>query len=246
MTGKPQFIPASWSAPKNICALTTTRSGGASRGPYESLNLGDHVGDVADHVRRNRALLGQALSLPTQPVWLKQVHGVNVVDASKAPAGVTADGAYTHQRGVVCAVLTADCLPVFLCDRRGTAVAVLHAGWRGLAAGIIEAGVRALGIAGDELIARVGPGIGPGSYEVGDEVREIFERQNPAAAVAFLPHGGGRWLADMGELAQLRLRALGLTQISVDEACTFRDRDKFFSFRRDGVCGRMASLIWIE
>jgi YfiH family protein len=241
-----QFIPAHWPAPKNVRAITTIRAGGLSVGAYESFNLGDHVGDDPESVRRNRALLRGALKLSSEPVWMKQVHGVNVVNAAQANAGVTADGAWTDRHGIVCAVLTADCLPVFLCDKNGTKVALLHAGWRGLAAGVIEAGVQALAMPGDELLAYLGPAIGPGSYEVGDEVREAFEHQSPAAAMAFLPRGSGRWLADLYELAEWRLRALGVTKITFDDRCTCRERDSFFSYRRDGVCGRMASLTWIE
>jgi YfiH family protein len=241
-----QFVPARWSAPRNVRAITTTRAGGASVGGYESFNLGDHVGDDPEAVRKNRVLLRGALKLPAEPVWMKQVHGVDVVNAAQANSGVSADGAWTDRRGVVCAVLAADCLPVFLCDRGGKKVALLHAGWRGLAAGVIEAGVQALAMPGEELLAYLGPAIGPGSYEVGDEVREVFERQNPAAALAFLPRGSGHWLADLYELAEWRLRALGVTEIAFDDRCTCRERDSFFSYRRDGVCGRMASLIWIE
>lgn len=246
MNNRLQFVPAHWPAPKNVRAVTTTRAGGASAGTYESFNLADHVGDDPEAVRKNRALLRGALKLPSEPVWMKQVHGVNVVNAAQTNAGVTADGTWTDQRGVVCAVLTADCLPVFVCDKSGTKVALLHAGWRGLAAGVIEAGVRALAVPGDELLAYLGPAIGPGSYEVGDDVREVFERQDPAAALAFLPHGGGRWFADLYELAQLRLRALGVSEVGFDDRCSYRERDQFFSYRRDGVCGRMASLIWLD
>jgi YfiH family protein len=178
---------------------------------------------------------------------MKQVHGTDVINAGGTVPGVIADGAYTDKPRVVCAVLTADCLPVFLCDKQGTKVALLHAGWRGLSAGVIEAGVRAIGGAEANLLAHLGPAIGPGSYEVGDEVRETFERNDPAAATAFLPRGRGRWLADMYELAQQRLRALGVIDVTVDEdACTYRERDKYFSYRRDGETGRMASLIWME
>jgi len=246
MEQKLQFISAGWSCPGNVRALTTTRIGGVSQGPYASLNLGDHVGDVPDNVRRNRTLLCETLKLPSQPLWLEQVHGTRVVDAAVSPVGTSADGAYTNQRGVVCAVLTADCLPIFLCDEDGTNVAVLHAGWRGLAAGVIDAGVASMGSAPQRLIAHVGPAIGPGAYEVGDELRETFEQHDPAAAQAFLPRGSGHWLADLPELAHMRLRALGVARITVEEMCTFREQDKFFSYRRDGRCGRMASLIWLE
>lgn len=245
MNDKLEFVYPDWPAPKNVRAVTTTRAGGVSRGPYESLNLGDHVGDGPEAVRRNRALLRAALKLPSEPLWLRQVHGTNVV-AATAQAGVTADGAWTERRDVVCAVLTADCLPVFLCDRHGTKVALLHAGWRGLAAGVIEAGVRALGIPGENLLAWLGPAIGPQSYEVGDDVRNAFLGADPQAAQAFAPGAAGRWRADMHALARQRLGALGVREIHGGGRCTLREAGRFFSHRRDGTCGRMASLIWLE
>lgn len=245
MNEKLEFIYPDWRAPANVRAVTTTRVGGVSRGPYESFNLGDRAGDDPECVRRNRALLRAALNLPLEPVWLRQVHGVSVVDAA-ARAGVTADGAWSGMPGVVCVVLTADCLPVFLCDREGTKVALVHAGWRGLAAGVIEAGARALGIPGPELLAHLGPGIGPQAYEVGDDVRLAFVDKDAGAARAFQPHGADKWRADMYGLARMRLLALGVRAITGGEYCTYRERDKFFSYRRDGVCGRMASLIWLN
>jgi YfiH family protein len=171
---------------------------------------------------------------------------VNVVDAATARPGVTADGAYTDQAGVVLAVLTADCLPIFLCDREGTRIALLHAGWRGLAAGVIEAGVERLQTPGAELLAWLGPGIGAEAYEVGDEVRNAFTAHDPGADAAFRAHGSGKWLADMYALARRRLAALGVTAVSGGSHCTFRERDKFFSYRRDGACGRMAALAWLN
>jgi YfiH family protein len=212
---------------------------------YASLNLGDHVGDDTEPVHANRAHLRAALSLPAEPVWLKQVHGVNVVDAARAAAGIVADGAFTHRRGVVLAVLTADCLPVFLCDRAGESIALLHAGWRGLAAGVIEAGIRAMGVTGDRLMAHIGPGIGPDAYEVGEEVRAAFVHLHPDAANAFRAVRPGHWFADMAALARLRLRAAGVLEITGGDRCTAREPEHFFSFRRDGVTGRMASLLWM-
>ncbi len=242
---KLQLITAEWSAPPNVRALTTTRSGGASRGPYESFNLGDHVGDEPAAVQRNRALLREALHLPAEPLWLTQVHGTNVVEAATAPSGVTADGAWTDRPGVVLAVLTADCLPVFLCDRAGTKIALLHAGWRGLAAGVIEAGVVRLGVPGAELFAWLGPAIGPDSYEVGEEVRAAFVAHDAAAAQAFRANGPGRWRADLYALARQRLRALGVPAVHGGGHCTRREAGRFYSYRRDGQCGRMASLLWL-
>ncbi len=245
MSGQFEVISANWPAPSHVRALTTTRAGGASRGPYESFNLGDHVGDDPEAVRQNRTRLRGALALPAEPIWLKQVHGVHVVDAAAIASGIEADGAWTDLRGVVCAVLTADCLPIFICDRKGTKVALLHAGWRGLAGGIIESGLRALGASPEELLVWLGPAIGPDSYEVGDDVRLAFVADDPGAAEAFRPAGGGRWLADVYALARRQLRQQGVCAVYGGERCTLRERDRFYSYRRDGATGRMASLIWL-
>lgn len=242
----PSFISPDWPAHSRVCAFSTTRAGGASRGPYASFNLGDHVGDDPATVAQNRELLRAAFQLPGEPSWLRQVHGIQVVDAAQADAPREADGAWSAQPGVVCAVLTADCLPVLLCDRAGTQVAALHAGWRGLAAGVIEQGVGSLTAAPEDLLAWLGPAIGPHAYEVGPDVKAAFTQRNPSAEIGFAPRGDGRYLADVYALARLRLTDLGVTNIYGGGFCTFTDRDRFFSFRRDGVCGRMASLIWLE
>ncbi|OGI43867.1 MAG: hypothetical protein A2150_02460 [Candidatus Muproteobacteria bacterium RBG_16_64_11] len=246
MTGELTFIFPDWPAPTHVRAVSTTRAGGVSRGPYASFNLGDHVGDDPVAVARNRELLREALALPAEPVWLRQVHGTRVIDTARGDAHGEADGAWSAQPGVVCAVLTADCLPVLLCDRTGTRVAAVHAGWRGLAAGVIEQGVHALGVAPEELLAWLGPAIGPRAFEVGPEVRAAFVQHDAAAAGAFVPSHDGRYLADIYALARLRLSALGVTRIEGGGFCTVTDRDRFFSFRRDGSCGRMATLIWLE
>jgi YfiH family protein len=242
----PDFIIPNWSAPARVRALTTTRIGGRSAAPYAAFNLGDHVGDDPAVVAANRQLLRGVQMLPSEPIWLKQVHGVRVVDAAADTAGASADGAYTDQREVVIAIMTADCLPIFLCDRRGEAIALLHAGWRGLASGVIDVGVQAMGIKGERLLAHLGPAIGPSAYEVGDDVHQAFVQRDPGAARAFRDAGAGHWMADLYELARRRLSALGVTQITGGEHCTFRDERRFFSYRRDGVTGRMASLIWLE
>lgn len=242
----PSFISPDWPASARVRAFSATRAGGASRGPYASFNLGDHVGDDPAAVGRNRELLRTALNLPSEPVWLRQVHGLRVVDAAQAGAPREADGAWSAQPGVVCAVLTADCLPVLLCDRVGTQVAALHAGWRGLAAGVIEQAVSSFNSAPEDLLAWLGPAIGPQSYEVGPDVKAAFTQQDPSAEIGFAPRGDGRYLADVYALARLRLTDLGITQIYGGGFCTYTDRDRFFSFRRDGVCGRMVSLIWLE
>jgi YfiH family protein len=245
MTSRIDFIRPDWPAPAHVKALTTTRTGGFSHGAYESLNLGDHVGDDAEAVRRNRTLLRETLNIP-EPSWLKQVHGIDVVEAEFGQTGEVADGSYTEMIGTVCAVLTADCLPVFLCDRQGTKVATLHAGWRGLSAGVLEAGVLAMRLPGEELLAWLGPGIGPESYEVGDDVRQAFVGHDTEAGAAFLEHGTGKWLVDMYALARQRLHGMGVGAVYGGDYCTFRGRKQFFSHRRDGVTGRMASLIWLE
>jgi len=235
-----------WNVPKNVKALTTTRAEGASTGAYASFNLGDHVGDDPAAVRANRAALRDAFKLPNEPLWLKQVHGISIANAQTAQAGATADGAWTDRRGVVLAVLTADCMPIFLCDRKGTQIALVHAGWRGLAAGVVEEGVRALRVPARELLAHLGPGIGSEAYEVGEDVRDVFVGRDANAASAFRAVGAGKWHADMYALARLRLRDLGVEAITGGEHCTAREREVFYSYRRDGVTGRMASLLWLE
>jgi YfiH family protein len=242
----PDWIIPRWPAPERVRAVSTTRAGGASRPPYASLNLAAHVGDDSGAVAANREHLAQAMRLPSTPAWLQQVHGTQVVDAAGVTLPVAADATYALVPGVVCAVLTADCLPVLLCDRGGRAVAAAHAGWRGLAAGVIDEGVRALGVSAGGLLAWLGPAIGPDSYEVGEEVRAAFVGRDPGAAGAFRESGAGRWRADLYELARRRLRALGITAIHGGGLCTLRDSTRYYSFRRDGQTGRMASLIWID
>ncbi len=243
------LIRADWPAPACVQAVATTRSGGVSSGRYASLNLGDHVDDEPSAVRRNRQLLRAELALPSDPVWLQQVYGTGVVEAGAAATGVTADAAWTGTAGVVCAVLTADCLPVIFCNRSGTHVAVAHAGWRGLAGGVLEATVAALVAAGpsaDSLLAWLGPAIGPESYEVGADVRDAFLRADPAAEVAFRVHRPGHWRLDLYAAACLRLRRLGVTAVSGGDYCTLAEPTRFFSHRRDRVTGRQATLIWLK
>ncbi len=231
-----------WPAPANVRALVTTRSGGVSVAPWDSFNLGDHVGDDPAAVAENRRRLRE--HLPGEPVWLKQVHGATCIDAQSAPTTNEADAACTRSAGVVCAVLTADCLPVLLCDTAGSVVAAAHAGWRGLAAGIIESTVRSMHVPGEQFMAWLGPAIGPENFEVGDEVREAFVAHDPLAATAFARRTNGRWLCDIYQLARQRLAALGVCRIASADFCTVRDAERFYSYRRDGVTGRMASLIW--
>jgi YfiH family protein len=246
------WIVPDWDAPANVRALTMTRAGGASTGVYAGLNLGDHVGDEPAAVAQNRAFLRERL--PAEPLWLKQVHGIAVACADASTGIPEADAAVAREPGSVCAVLTADCLPVLLCDRQGTVVAAAHAGWRGLVGGVIEATVAEMRREPAELVAWLGPAIGPQAFEVGEEVRQVFLANDPGANSAFklrlTPHASPlaeqKWLADIYQLARRRLAALGVTRISGGEYCTFSDRERFFSYRRDGATGRMATLIWLE
>jgi YfiH family protein len=238
------FIAPEWPAPDGVRALITTRIGGVSRGLYAGLNLGDHVGDDPAAVAQNRARL--AAHLPASPLWLRQVHGIEVADPGRDRPGREADASFTRQPGRVLAVLTADCLPVLLAEESGSAIAIAHAGWRGLAAGVIERTIAALGVAPRRLVAYLGPAIGPRAFEVGHDVRDAFLRNDVAAASAFVPAAPDKWLADLPALARLRLAKIGTTRVYGGNLCTFGDPARFYSHRRDGVTGRMASLIWLE
>lgn len=226
-------------------AVCTTRAGGVSAGPYASLNLGDRVGDDPACVARNRALLRARLALPAEPLWLAQVHGCEVALSGTDRPGCEADAAIARAPGQVCVAMTADCLPILVCDRHGTSVAAIHAGWRGLANGVIERTLARLGGDPADWLAWLGPAIGPDAFEVGPEVRAAFLAADPGAEAAFRAQPGGKWLADLYALARARLAAAGATRIFGGDYCTYTDADRFFSFRRDGICGRMASLIWI-
>lgn len=243
------IIEPDWLAPARVRAGFTLRVGGASVAPYDSLNLGAHVGDapaaVAESRRRVRALLG----LPTEPVWLQQVHGTEVADldelASMDAGALRADAAVTRTPGRVCVIQVADCMPVLFAARDGSAVGAAHAGWRGLAGGVLEATVRQLRVAPDQLLAWLGPAISQAHFEVGDDVRTAFVSHDPAAAAAFEANARGRWQCDLYALARRRLAALGVRDVSGGGWCTFADPARFFSYRRDGQCGRMAALIWM-
>lgn len=237
------FVVPDWPAPANVRAFQTTRSGGCSFAPWDSLNLGDHVGDSPEHVIANRAILRD--HLPAEPLWLNQVHGIAAVDAEISQKTITADAAFSRRAGVVCAVMTADCLPVLFCDRAGTVVAAAHAGWRGLQAGVLESCIDRMAVAAPDILAWLGPAIGPQAFEVGDEVREAFIQSGVTAESCFVRHGSGKWLADIYRLARQRLTAKGLTAIYGGNFCTMTDARRFFSYRRDGVTGRMATLIWL-
>ena len=241
------ILTPDWPAPKNVRSLQTTRHGGMSGAPYASLNLGDHVGDAPLAVERNRMLLEPLL--PSEPVWLKQVHGVTVADAAQADCWPEADACVSAHPGAVCVVMTADCLPVLLCDDKGSVVGAAHAGWRGLCDGVIEQTVQTMKVSPTTLMAWLGPAIGAQAFEVGDEVRAAFVARQPEAAAAFIPSPlkgeGKKWLADIYQLARLRLHALGITRIYGGGLCTYTDRASFFSYRRDGMTGRMGTFIWL-
>jgi YfiH family protein len=245
MTGDLRFLYPDWPAPENVRAVNTTRRGGVSAAAYHSFNLAGHVGDDPTGVAENRARLRAALHLPADPLWMRQVHGTDVVDAAVVSGGIEADGAYTNRKNIVCAVLTADCLPIFICNRQGTEVGLLHAGWRGLAGGIIEAGLRAFRSSADDLLVWFGPAIGAHAYEVGDDVRNAFVTSEPQTANAFAAGNPGKWYLDLYGLARMRLAAHGVRATYGGRSCTAKQPDLFFSHRRDGVTGRMASLIWL-
>ncbi len=238
-----QWQRPDWPAPANVQAGSTCRTGGVSRPPYDSLNLALHVGDDPAHVAHNR----QRLALPAEPLWLEQVHSLKAVDAGRDYASPPkADAAYSRQAGRICAVMTADCLPLLICDRQGQEVAAIHAGWRGLLGGIIENTLACLVAPAEELLVWLGPAIGPQAYEVGEEVRQAFVQHSPQAAEAFVAGRAGHWWMDIYALARQRLVAKHVTSIHGGTLCTFSDPEHYYSYRRDGVTGRMASVIWFE
>ena len=249
MLKKSDFIIPNWPAPANVRSLQTTRNGGVSVGPYTSLNLGSHVQDDPLHVARNRQLLSQFV--PSEPVWLNQVHGVEVVDAANTDCVPDADASFTTRNNTVCVTMTADCLPILLCDSAGTIVASIHAGWRSLCDGVIEATVAKIltstGVNAGHLMAWLGPAIGPTAFEVGSEVRAQFIAKDAQAESAFLWQANDKWLGNIYNIATQRLNNLGINQIcggQQEQFCTVSDSARFFSFRRDTVTGRMATLIW--
>lgn len=244
MLSESDLIFPDWPAPPNVKAIQTTRIGGFSKGPYHSLNLGDHVGEDPLVVATNRQLLNQFV--PSEPVWMRQVHGTRVIDAATASCLPEADAAFTRTPATVCCVMTADCLPVLLSDRTGSVVAAVHAGWRGLVNGIIEAGVASMQAPAPDLMAWLGPAIGPETFEVGDEVRTAFVDVDANACQAFTALEKGKWLANIYLLARQRLAAMGVTQIHGGDFCTHADETRFFSYRRDQATGRTATLIWLS
>ncbi len=243
-----ELIQPDWPAPDNVRAFTTTRTGGVSQGRYSSLNLAMHVGDQPQHVAQNRRRLRQLAGLPGEPVWLSQCHGNRVIELdanhSTGDPDPQADAAVSRQHGVVCAVLTADCLPLLMCDRNGEQVAAAHAGWRGLHAGIIANTVKAFQCNPQDLLVWLGPAIGPRVFEVGEDVYRAFAAKSPANRAAFESTGAQRWYGDLYQLARLELQALSVHAIYGGGRCTCSELDTFYSYRRDGETGRMASLIW--
>jgi YfiH family protein len=272
------WITPDWPAPPNVKAAATLRTGGVSEGAFSSLNLGAHVGDDPAAVAENRCLLKAALKLPVEPMWLNQVHGIGVVDAS-ASDGVaasskaadadsstvadassmaaraegampavppTADASVARGPGAVCVVMTADCLPVLFCDRAGSRVGAAHAGWRGLAGGVLDSTIKSLDVAPSQLIAWLGPAIEQAAFEVGDEVREAFLKLGPENASAFEQNARGRWQADLYQLARNELTRLGVTAIHGGGFECFADSKRFFSYRRESRTGRMATLVWLD
>ena len=243
-----ETVVVDWPAPERVRVLVTTRDGGVSSGAYSSLNLASHCGDDAAHVAENRRRIAARHAVPSV-CWLDQVHGSDLVDAAaQYPAPPTADAAWCRVPARACAILTADCLPVLLCDQQGTLVAAAHCGWRGLAQGLLRRLVERLAVPGDELLAWLGPAIGPLRYEVGEEVRFALSATMSGrdAAAALVPSmATGKWLADLYAVARSQLNAIGVTAVYGGGLCTYSDR-RFYSYRRDGVTGRMASVIWLS
>lgn len=239
-----ELIRPDWPAPPRVAACSTTRIGGVSKAPWDSFNLAAHVGDDPDAVAANRARLAALLELRAGPLWLEQVHGTRVCTFDDND--LCADASFSDRAMQVCVVMTADCLPVLLCSRRGNAVAAAHAGWRGLLAGVLEQTVARFGGAADDVLAWLGPAIGPQAFEVGEDVRSAYVDEDPAAARHFVANRPGHWLADIYALARMRLSRAGVVAVYGGGYCTYSDPQRFFSYRRDGVTGRMASLIWLQ
>lgn len=244
------MIIPNWNAPQNVKAFASTRVGGFSSDAYQGLNLGTHVGDDASFVENNRVWLKQQANMPASPIWLNQTHSIDVVTVLEPTTDIIdADGAFTTAKGVVCSAMTADCLPVILTDTNGTQVAAVHAGWRGLAGGILENAVAKFSNIdkANQVIAWLGPAIGEDVFEVGNDVLDAFVRFDPQAKLAFKAKSEpGKWLANMSQLATQRLHKAGVTSVTDSNLCTYADSDAFYSYRRDGITGRQATFIWLE
>ena len=249
------WIIPQWPCPPHVKSLISTRQGGVSEGAYASLNMGLHVGDKAENVHENRKILeeqaakmgrvGEDLHI----LWLEQVHGVTVIGAGipvQTDLPPVGDAAFTNKAGIACAVMTADCLPVLFCNEAGTCVAAAHAGWRGLLAGVLEKTVQTMACSGAQLSVYLGPAIGPNTFEVGEEVHKAFIDQDKESSCAFTASAPGKWLADIYSLARLRLHKQGIEKIYGGHYCTFEEKSRFFSYRRDGTTGRMVSMIWMD
>lgn len=242
MNKNSHWLKPDWPAPDNVLAATTLRFGGFSQGSYSSLNPASHVSDNATAVEKNRGLIKSMLVLPAEPVWLAQYHSDRVIDAAIATGTESADASFTDQAGIVCAVLTADCLPLLVCSQNGQKIAAIHAGWRGLLAGIISNTIAAMQT--NDVLVWLGPAIGAACFEVGAEVRGMFLAKSSAFACAFTAEKDGKCLADIYQLASIELAGLGVTRIYGGGFCTVTESERFFSYRRDHVTGRMATLIW--
>ena len=241
---QPSWIAAPWPVPKNIIAGTTTRYGGVSQAPYDSFNLADHCGDHPDHVRKNRQILQDKLQLPSEPCWLEQIHSNTVINLdAKQTFPIQADAAFSASKGVVCAVLTADCLPILLCHQAGTSIAAIHAGWRGLCCGIIPNTIAALSEAPANYLAWLGPAISQAAYQVGQDVYDAFTLIDPIYQEAFIGDGDSHYRFDMYKVATQQLHKSGITAIYGGEFCTYQQA-MFYSYRRDKQTGRMATLIF--
>lgn len=236
------WIKPDWPAPSNVYAVSTSKSGGVSQGIFNSLNLALHVNDNAENVAKNRRILLRTLKLPNEPVWMQQEHGIKVIKADQSIRIETADAGYTDKADTICAVLTADCLPILLTSTDGTKIAAIHAGWRGLLAGVVASTVNTMGTI--DLMAWFGPAIGSGCFEVGTEVKDAFVKKSAKFSKAFTQKNENKYLVDIYRLAKLELASIGISQVYGGDFCTVTDKERFYSYRRDGETGRMATLIW--
>lgn len=238
------IIKANWEAPENIIAFSSTRQGGVSISPFDTFNLAAHCGDNPDDVEINRQHLIKTQQLPTFPIWLQQTHSNIAIEIDNTHSNLRADASYTRLPNTICAILTADCLPILLCNKAGNEVAAIHAGWRGLAAGIIENTIKHFHAKPEDVLAWFGPAISQKVYSVGDDMRNVFVQHNQTAETAFTPIDSKHWLADLIMLARQRLQSMGVKAVYGGEFCTYTQEDLFFSYRRDGETGRIVSLIY--
>lgn len=249
MSKNKHWLVPDWPAPANIHAATTLRTGGVSKEPYLSLNPATHVNDLKECVLQNRKIISDMLSLPAEPAWLDQIHSNHIVKAEKTATPPKADASYSSESGVVCTVMTADCLPLLICSKDGMKIAAIHAGWRGLLSGVISNSISELTCAPPlakpaDLLVWLGPAIGPKCFEIGIEVREAFVEKSKLYKNAFKEQNNGKYLADIYQLARIELSTLGISNIYGGSYCTMTEEDRFFSYRRDNQTGRMATLIW--